>query len=163
MSDLYKINDIILQDENQKQSVNVKSSYKTETNNIVAINIFVKAIQKALDKIHEAIILIAKVKNFDERSAEDLSLLIEFSNNLNLAGKIIDEFQKATAILYDDTPEIISLFKNLNETFSVVRLRISVFAIKKERVYADAIIESLNIILKLFKTMQNTIQETYNT
>lgn len=160
MTDLYQINEIAQQkggDENK----NLPVGYQSDITNLSAINLFVKAVQRALDKVNESVEILGQIKDpngtAENRSLEDSNRLVKFVENLDLAMKIVDEFQKGTSILHDNTTELVDLFTKLNDGFSIVKLRISMFSITKDMKYAETSTETLKIILELFKNMRNSI------
>ncbi len=158
--DLYQINEIAQQQGNDDKK-NTGNRYQTDVTNLSAINLFVKAVQKALDKVNASIEILNQIKDPhgtpETRSLDDSNRLVKFVENLELAIKIVDEFQKGTSILHDNTPELVSLFTKLNDGFSMVKLRISMFSITKDMKYAESSTETLKIILELFKNMRNSI------
>jgi hypothetical protein len=160
MTDLYQINEIAQQKGNDDKK-NTGNGYQSDVTNLSAINLFVKAVQRALDKVSESVEILGQIKDpngtAENRSLEDSNRLVKFVEGLDLAMKIVDEFQKGTSILNDNTPELVDLFTKLNDAFSIVKLRISMFSITKDMKYAESSKETLNIILELFKNMRNSI------
>lgn len=160
MTDLYQINEILQKKpDNELKTNHPNACYQSDTNHLSTINLFIKAVQKALDQVNKSIEIIDSI---NENEAKDPKLMVEFAKNLTLAGQIMEEFQKGTAILYDDTPNLVNLFNKLNDAFTIVRMRISMFAITKDKKYSFSAIETLNIILLLFQNIKKSTQETLN-
>lgn len=160
MSDLFYINEFLDQDDKNNDR---KITYKTDVSHLASVNLFIKALQKAEEKVQEAITILEKVKNphstVVERDAEDSRLLVRFVSTLDLAGKIIDEFQKGTSILDDGSQDIIALFTNLNTAFSNTRLKINIFSVTKNQKHANDAIANIRMTLKLFNNMKEAMQK----
>lgn len=157
MSDLFYINEIA-NDEDLKSSQ--PGSYTSDSNNLFSINLFIKALNKALNKVNESVEILAKINpssTIYERNVDETKLLVEFVTNLDLVGKILDEFQKGTSILNENSEELVDLFTALNDAFSATKLKISIFSISKDIKYANESIETLNRLLKLFENMKEAI------
>ncbi len=107
MTDLYQINEIAQQKGNDDKK-NTGNGYQSDVTNLSAINLFVKAVQRALDKVSESVEILGQIKDpngtAENRSLEDSNHLVKFVEGLDLAMKIVDELQKGTAILNDNTP-----------------------------------------------------------
>ena len=155
MSDLFFLNEL------EKQDVKGQPSYTSDNNDLAAVNIFIKALNKTSDKIDEAIDIISKVKKSHstvaERDSEDSLLLVTFMENINLAGKILDEFQKGTSILNDNTPEMVKLFTDLNNGFAIARIKLNLFSITHDLKYAHETKNTISNILKLFEKMKEVV------
>lgn len=158
MTDLFHLNEIA---NDQQSSKNV--TYKTDNTHLSSANLFIKALQKALSKIHDAISILSKIKNPHgtavDRDLEDSNLLVEFVENLDLAGKIVDEFQRGTSILNEGGADVVSLFEKLNEAFSAIKIKINLFSIFKDIKHANDAIDTLNAALKIFESMRDTVAE----
>jgi hypothetical protein len=155
MSDLFFLNELA------KQDVKSQSTYTSDNNELSSVNIFIKALNKVSDKIDEAIDNISKLKKphstVAERDSEDCLLLVTFVENINLAGKILDEFQKGTSILHDNTPELVNLFTDLNNGFTMARIKLNLFSITHNLKYANETKNTISNILKLFETMKEVV------
>jgi hypothetical protein len=155
MSDLFFLNEL------EKKDVKSQLTYTSDNNEISSVNIFIKALNKTSDKIDEAIDTISKVKKphstVAERDGEDSFLLVTFMENINLAGKILDEFQKGTSILNDNTPEMVKLFTDLNSGFAIARIKLNLFSITHDLKYAKETKNTINNILKLFEKMKGAV------
>lgn len=158
MSDLFFLNELDKIPEDKPQS-----TYKTDVGHSASVNLFIKALQKVNEKINDAIETLSKVKNpratVTERDTEDSKLLVEFVNHLDLAGKILDEFQKGTSILNDNSVEIEQLFTFLNTSFTNARLKVSLFSIMMDLKYANEAINIVEATLKIFYNMKETIEK----
>ncbi len=163
MSDLHYINQI-----SEIGKAVAKNNYTTDIHHVSSANLFIKALNKALEKINAAVAILPLIKhhNFKELAKntenltlfiEDAKLLVEFASHLELAGKIIDEFQKGTTILDENMKDFIDFFQSLYSAFSTVRLKITVFAIKKELKYAEEATSALRNIIDLFEKMKTSI------
>ncbi len=158
MSDLFFLNELDKIPEDKSNAI-----YKTDVSHAGSINLFIKALQKAEKKINDAIATFSKVKNprgtAAERDYEDSNLLVEFVTHLDLAGKILDEFQKGTSILNDNSQEIEQIFTYLNNSFTNARLKVSLFSVMMDLKYANEAIEIIQITLKFFYNMKDTIEK----
>lgn len=158
MSDLFFLNEL------DKEENKPSAPYANDNSNLSAVTIFIKALNKATEKIDEAINTLSKVKNIDgtviDRDKEDAELLVSFIKSLELAGKILDEFQKGTSILNDNTPEVVEIFRELNESFSIARIKLTLFSITKDLKYADETKKVIRNTIILFNVMKETITET---
>ena len=158
MSDLFFLNEL---DKEDKKPIQV---YANDNSYLSSVTIFIKALNKASDKIGEAIEIISKVKNNNstviDRDAEDARLLVSFLENINLVGKILDEFQKGTSILNDNSiPEVVQIFTDLNNAFSLARIKLNLFSISKDLKYANEIKGAIANILKLFEAIKQAVVE----
>lgn len=157
MSDLFFLNEFDKQD---KKPIH---TYANDNSHLSSVTIFIKALNKVSEKIDEAIEIISKVKNINgtnlERDYEDSKLLARFVETTNLASKILDEFQKGTSILNDNTPEVVQIFKDLNSAFSLVLIKLNLFSITKDLKYADEIKGTIANILTLFEKMKEAVIE----
>jgi hypothetical protein len=157
MSDLFFLNEL------EKSDSKPKTSYANDNSHLSSVSIFIKALNRASDKIDEAITIIPKIKNLhgtaNERDEEDSKLLVNFVESIDLAGKILDEFQKGTSILNDNTPEVVQIFTELNNEFGIARIKLNLFSITKDLKYGAETKETIANILKLFETMKEVILE----
>lgn len=158
MSDLFFLNEL------DKQDVQ-KSSYTSDNNNLMSVNLFIKALKKVSDTIDEAVNTLSTIKKPNgtilERDTEDSILLVAFMEHTDLAGKILDEFQKGTSILHDNnTEELIQLFTELNSAFTIARIKLNLFSITKNIKYTEEIKGGISNILILFEQIKSVIIDT---
>ena len=157
MSDLFFLNELDKITEDKPQN-----TYKTDVGHSASVNLFIKALQKTIEKINDGIETLSKVKKpratAIERDHEDSKLLVEFIHHLDLASKILDEFQKGTSILSDNAVEIEQLFTFLNASFTNARLKVGLFSVMMDLKYANEAIEIIESTLKLFYNMKETIE-----
>ncbi len=155
MTDLYQINEISQAGTDDKPKVTPPNAgYRSDSNYLSTVNLFIKAIQKALDQVNRSVEIVDLT---NEKANHEL--MTEFFSNLNLAKQIVEEFQKGTAILYEDTPELINLFNQLHEAFTIVKLKISIFIITKDKKHSAGAIQQLNNVLGVFQNMKKIAQE----
>ena len=153
MTELYQLNEL---NDNQSPSIQKANNYVSDINNDFAMHIFIKAINKTIEKVNESISIRKQLgENMMAIPAENSQLMIDFLNNLDLASKIVTEFQQSTSILYTDIPELINLFEILNQTFIHLKIKINMFSITKNLKYAYEAIINLNSAHKAFASIQN--------
>jgi hypothetical protein len=157
MSDLFLLNELEME---KKQDL---QTYQNDNSYLSSITIFIKALNKAAEKIDEAIAALSKVKNINgtaiDRDKEDSELLVNFVKSIELAGKILDEFHKGTSILNDDNEELIKLFADLNNYFSIARIKLNLFSITKDLKYADETKKVIDSTLQIFNRIKEVITE----
>jgi hypothetical protein len=153
MSELFFLNEL------PNQDIKAKPTYINDNTIIGSVNLFIKALNKVLFIIDESVNILAKIHNTQtsDRSLEDSKLFATFSENINLASKILDEFQKGTSILNDNTPEMIKLFTELKNAFSIARMKLSLFSITYDLKYTKDIKDIILNRLELFEEMKKVI------
>lgn len=153
MSELFFLNEL------PNQDIKAKPTYINDNTIIGSVNLFIKALNKVLLIIDESVNILAKIHNtkISDRSLEDSKLFATFTENINLASKILDEFQKGTSILNDNTPEVIKLFTELNNAFSIARMKLSLFSITYDLKYTKDIKDIILNRLQLFEEMKEVI------
>jgi len=158
MSELFFLNEL------QRQDVKVKPTYTTDNSNIASVNLFITALNKISDTIDIAVDALSKINHqkISNRSSDDVKLLTTFTENINLASKILDEFQKGTSILHDDTPDFVNLLTELNNTFSTARMKLSLFAITYDLKYTKEVQDIIYNVLKLFEKLKSVVTDTSN-
>lgn len=159
MTDLYTLNEMSV---DKQTNTPIKHSYETNNNNVANVKLFIKAIHKALEKISSAEKLLSEIGDPQhtalERNDQQSEALANFASDLDLAGKIVDEFQKSTAIISHDLAELAGLFESIHETFTSARLMISMFAVLKDEKYAENAKTLLLNVLKMFESMKSSIE-----
>jgi hypothetical protein len=158
MSDLFVLNELEIEN---KQSL---QNYTNDNNYLSTVAIFIKALNRAIEKIDESEIILSKIKNINgtilDRDEEDSQLLVDFVKSIDLAGKILDEFQKGTSILNDNNEELAKLFSDLNQSFSLARSKLNLFAITKNLKYGNETKKVIENTLAIFHEMKKVITET---
>ena len=156
MTDLYMLNEL---EENEKKPP--KHTYQNTDTISSTVNLFIKAINKALAKITASEALLDEIGDPRatalERDNNQTKALVEFVSNLNLAGKIVTEFHKSTSVIPHDLADLESLFEMINNTFFSVEVMINLFSITKNPEYATSSKELLINILKMFEQIKESI------
>ena len=96
-----------------------------------------------------------------------LNELKKYCNTFQFVYQIFDNHVDGKNVdkdyLYDDKPELIELFNQLHEAFSIIKLKINLFSIKKDKKHADDSIHHFNSVLGVFQNMKAMTQEYLKT